>query len=428
MVLSIWEQHTQSNGKTYWFNPKTNTSTYEKPQIPAGEEFKVIIAKGAKECEQKPSGQEVAARLGPGWFAEVDLKSGKAYVYNPQTKDRKWWFETAPTPSHGPSSAPSAPVGGRSSPAPAGGQSKGRSGGWDAEDFLLRLRKAEATGVKDNEKIVLKEVAEDNYSMVTGDPNSWKVPRTNLITTAECNRSVNTSGSRDPRISLSHRTTGEALLQMHASNPKQKVCALNFANGVKVGGGYKNGATAQEEDLCRQIPTLYSSLFNAQKWGKAYPFGPATYKGSSPARYCDVLFTSDLLVARDVKDNGYAMLSKEQMPLVSLVSAAAPNIRFGGEVHQKELVQKCVDNIFMAPILQNRDLSVLVLGAWGCGAFGGDPYVMADHFVTSLKKGLGKLYGEIHFAIPIFNADDKNAEIFEKVLRESGVDLVIEKK
>ena len=35
---------------------------------------------------------------------------------------------------------------------------------------------------------------------------------------------------------------------------------LNFANAHHAGGGYLRGARAQEEDLCRLMPTLYSAL------------------------------------------------------------------------------------------------------------------------------------------------------------------------
>ena len=35
---------------------------------------------------------------------------------------------------------------------------------------------------------------------------------------------------------------------------------LNFANAHHAGGGYLRGARAQEEDLCRLMPTLYTAL------------------------------------------------------------------------------------------------------------------------------------------------------------------------
>merc|ERR1719210_2123468 len=100
---------------------------------------------------------------------------------------------------------------------------------------------------------------------------------------------------------------------MHfARDKKHRVCGLNFANGSDrhVGGGYKRGAKAQEEDLCRRIPNLFPSLLTANTKG-LYPFGPGTYVSpTDPGKYSDVLFTPSLTLARKGEDHKYAFYPK----------------------------------------------------------------------------------------------------------------------
>merc|ERR1719393_764078 len=108
---------------------------------------------------------------------------------------------------------------------------------------------------------------------MTRGSRDWWVPKTQLFTRKDCAQRVIGFG-RPAEVTFSGMTTAEAL-QRFAKDPQKRVCALNFANGKHVGGGYKKGAIAQEEDLCRQIPTLYSSLYNAQQKDKLYPFGPS---------------------------------------------------------------------------------------------------------------------------------------------------------
>lgn len=270
------------------------------------------------------------------------------------------------------------------------------------------------SGNKHIEKKVLQQVAENNYTL----RKKWKVPRTIAITSDRCASTQVPGKGRDPIISFSTLSTGDAILAM-SKNPQRRICALNFANGEQVGGGYKTGATAQEEDLCRRIPTLYTTLLNASKAG-LYPFGPCTLVSiASPGKYSDVLVTRGLVVARGSVEQGYALLGRNEEATVALVTAAAPNINFAKEVSNPELMYKTIKAIFVAPRIEDSGLNTLILGAWGCGAFGGNPKEISELFARALKENLGRLYDEIHFAIP----EGRNAESFRKTLQQHNLNF-----
>jgi len=262
-------------------------------------------------------------------------------------------------------------------------------------------------------------VAEHNYhckELIT-------VPRTVAVSHKDCRR-TKLIPTRNAAISISTMTTAEACVHF-ARNRNNRVCALNFANGQTAGGGYKQGATAQEEDLCRQFPTLYSSLYNAAKQG-LYPFGPCTTRSASqPAQYSDVLFTAGLALARGGVEDGYPLLQEDQQVEVSMVAAAAPNIRFAKEVNDPTLIYNTIETIFKAPFVWQEDTNVLILGAWGCGAFGGDPRQMAELFVRAIvSDNFGGLYKAIHFAIPRLSPTDNNYDEFLKVFQEFSLPIV----
>jgi len=281
---------------------------------------------------------------------------------------------------------------------------------WDATGFAAELMAAKGEEKWDVMKRLLAKVAEHNYKI----HREWRIPRTIPVSYDDCRR-FRTKGRKSVEFSISSMTTAEAC-QHFASIRGNVVCALNFANGEAPGGGYKHGATAQEEDLCRQMPTLYSTLYAAQKEG-LYPFGPATCsRADRPEKYADVLYTTGLVIAREGQEEGYAVLPPERQVQVSLVTAAAPNIRFKKEVNEPELLYKCIQSIFVAPVMVQPEVTTLILGAWGCGAFGGDPLQIADLFVQALvRDSLGQPYKEIHFAIPCLTTKDVNAEAFRTV-------------
>lgn len=262
------------------------------------------------------------------------------------------------------------------------------------------------------------QVAESNYKM----RNTWQVPKTVLVTSSECETGQVPCLDQDAQVTFSGWSTADALLRLTLQRPGRRVCGLNFANGSQVGGGYKTGAVAQEEDLCRRLPNLYTSLFNAKREG-LYPFGPSTCSSKDrPEKYSDVLVTAGLVVARQGEDQDFKLLPREQQVRVSLVTAAAPNINFAKEVYDLDLMYKTVRAIFIAPRLIQPDINTLVLGAWGCGAFGGKPEDVSGLFAKALAEvNLRRLYREIHFAIPQYDPSDINAEVFRRRLAEHGI-------
>jgi len=96
------------------------------------------------------------------------------------------------------------------------------------------------------------------------------------------------------------------------------------------------------------------------------------------------------------------------------VTAAAPNVNFAREVYDLRLMANTVRTIFMAPKISRPRINTLILGAWGCGAFGGNPHEISDLFATAIaEEGLGHIYQEVHFAIPA----DKNGVVFRETFR-----------
>lgn len=293
-------------------------------------------------------------------------------------------------------------------------------GDWNASEFVTRIAQAKLAKDAGKLKKTLAEVAEHNYKLRA----CWRVPRTVAVSYDQC-MDFSAQGSRGSgaEISFSTMDTIEAMMRF-AADRRRVVCALNFANGKDVGGGYKNGATAQEEDLCRRIPALYTSLYRAAKDGM-YPFGPSTCSSvDTPEKYADVLYTADLIVAREGEEGGFGLLPKDGQVQVSLVAAAAPNIRFANDVSDPELIYRTIQAIFLAPRMIQSEVTTLILGAWGCGAFGGNPAEIARLFVQALiRDNLGQPYREIHFAIPRTSPTDVNYDTFREVFRACQVEV-----
>jgi uncharacterized protein (TIGR02452 family) len=160
--------------------------------------------------------------------------------------------------------------------------------------------------------------------------------------------------------------------------------SLNFANGVEPGGGFLRGARAQEEALCR-ASALYATLHGDPMYDAHRKMA---HGESSP--WC--------IVSRDVPvfraDHGATLPAPW---LCSFITCAAPFEPSVGAARSALLLE---DRIYrVLEVAAAHDYGSLVLGAWGCGAFGNNPTTTARAFRAALESDLGQSFDEVVFAI-----------------------------
>jgi uncharacterized protein (TIGR02452 family) len=184
------------------------------------------------------------------------------------------------------------------------------------------------------------------------------------------------------RVQVANETTLGVSLRLVESGLRP--LALNFANGIHPGGGFLGGAKAQEEVLCRSS-ALYRTLLDD-------PMYEAHRNRPQPDSTDWAIYSPDVPVFR--KDDGTEL---NQPWLLSFITCAAPYAPKIGQPESGDLLQKRIHRVLS--IAQAFGYSSLVLGAWGCGAFGNDPRRTAVDFRNGLENDFRGAFSEIVFAI-----------------------------
>jgi uncharacterized protein (TIGR02452 family) len=160
--------------------------------------------------------------------------------------------------------------------------------------------------------------------------------------------------------------------------------ALNFANGLHPGGGFLSGSLAQEEVLCRS-----SALFLTLDGDPMYAFHAQRPEPDS-SDWC--LLSPDVPVFRT--DDGSPL---DEPWLLSFITCAAPVATRIGQPRSADLLRQRIYRVLS--IARAFGYESLVLGAWGCGAFGNDPHRTAADFKEAFETEFAGAFSTIIFAI-----------------------------
>ena len=221
--------------------------------------------------------------------------------------------------------------------------------------------------------------------------------------------------------------SGKRSLEAAESYAKQgkKVCVLNFASATNPGGGVVNGSSAQEECLCR-CTTLYPCLNNDALWSAFYA---PHRKAADPLYNNDCIYTPNVCVFKsDI--NFPEPLTNEDWWDVNILTCAAPNLRerpsnamnpHAGDKAAKitpteleKLLTARVRRIFK--ITASNGNEVLILGAFGCGAFRNPPQIVAKVFNTVMQDYLCH-FDTVEYAVYHTEREVANYEAFCKEIQ-----------
>ena len=193
--------------------------------------------------------------------------------------------------------------------------------------------------------------------------------------------------------------SGKRSLEAAENYAKQgkKVCVLNFASATNPGGGVVSGSSAQEECICR-CTTLYPCLNNDALWTEFYT---PHRKASDPLYNNDCIYTSNVCVFKS-DTNFPELLPQKNWWNVNIITCSAPNLRerpsnamnpHAGDKTAKitpleleKLLAERIKRIF--DVAASNGNEVLILGAFGCGAFKNPPWIVANVFNAVMQDYL----------------------------------------
>lgn len=244
------------------------------------------------------------------------------------------------------------------------------------------------------------------------------------------NKVISEKNADDILQNLTHETGKEAEIivskkrsfEAASAYRGKHISVLNFASATNPGGGVTKGASAQEECLCR-VSTLYKSIsaseiteaFHKKHWRALKTGEMDSFYNDDCIQTCNVtVFKSD--TAKTV------LLPEKDWFDVDVISCAAPNLRRMSQ-HDKQWKKNVTDqellDIYKKRINRVLDIAryakseVVILGAFGCGAFANPPELVAKAMHASIDEHKYD-FETIELAIYCPLRDTSNYEVFAK--------------
>lgn len=183
------------------------------------------------------------------------------------------------------------------------------------------------------------------------------------------------------------------ILEKKQLDTSEKIGILNFASARHAGGGFINGAMAQEESLA-----FSSNLYQCQTMPQCEEYYEANRNYHSSLYTDGMIFSPDTVFFRD---ENYML--KPVPSLFSVLTCPAVN---KGAVERNEK-----DKIFITDVVMEKRMSkilgmfaylryeTIILGAYGCGVFKNSPATIAEIWSKLLHEKYNGMFRTVCFAV-----------------------------
>ena len=185
----------------------------------------------------------------------------------------------------------------------------------------------------------------------------------------------------------------EICIRQKLIQPESDLLLLNMASDKKPGGGVAKGSTAQEEHICR-CTTLYPNLYK-----RFYPLSDYEFIHSTNIRI--------------LKDGTFSKTKSYPINVISMASIRRPKL-ISGKLYTDSDYEKMFNKVrILLQFALDNNYKILILGAWGCGAFGNPPEIVAKIFYDQLNGEFKNKFSKVIFSI----MENKGSEYLNPIFK-----------
>ena len=223
------------------------------------------------------------------------------------------------------------------------------------------------------------------------------------------------------KVSTKYIVSGKRSFEAAKRYANKKVAVLNYANNHHIGGS-PYSAGAQEESLCR-CSTLLPCIQAMRepfytKHNNQFINHQIDYMGND-----DLIYTPDVVVFKtdERTDPVYPqMMAHDEWYKVNVITCAAPQMKNVAIFpdNYEEVIYSRIKKILDVAAMTNNE--VVILGAWGCGAFKNSVEVVSNAFAELVKN---YNFETVEFALATHN--DVRTSAFARALAKQQLKSLI---